>query len=109
MIRIAVADIPDQRVVRIDGFTLILRPALVDRDESVALAQLLLTPEEASMIRAALGVKADQPGQTCAERYSGVCPPVSCPCYIPMAIRSPLDDTPCPLHSDIAAAIEAVA
>lgn len=101
MLRIAVADVPSLTVVRDGGFTLLLRPALLDRDQGVEDARLLLTPEEVGIIRCAMGVRGGPPGSTTAERYEGVMPDLACPCYIPRQLRSPLDTASCPVHADL--------
>lgn len=104
MLRITVGSVETSRVVRVDGFTLIVRPLILDRDEAIRQAALLLTPEECCMIRAAQGVAAG-PLETAAERYEGIVPEEACPCYLPASLRSPLDFTLCPLHEDVAAAL----
>lgn len=104
MLRIMVGDVPSTTVVRAGGVTLVIRPALVDLDEGVRDALLLLTPEECCVIRAAVGVSAGPEGPV-VERYAGIVPTVACSCYIPKPLRVPFDLTPCPLHADIAATL----
>lgn len=105
MLRIAVDDSVDRvTVVRGEGLTLILRPTLIDRDVSATDTVALLLPRELAVLRAALGIRAGEPC-TAAARVAEAVSKVSCPCFIPHALRSPLDVVACPLHADLTAVL----
>jgi hypothetical protein len=94
MLRIVTADVSRFVVVRDDELTLIVRPAIVERECGRRQSQALLTPEEQSVIRAAVGMPAGLPD------WRHVAPDQSCACYIPKPLRATGFIPPCPWHAE---------
>jgi hypothetical protein len=94
MLRIVTADVDRFVIVRDDELTLVVRPAIVNREDGRRQAQTLLTEEEQSIVRAAVGVATGLPD------WRFVTPEMSCACYIPKPLRATGFIPPCPWHAE---------
>lgn len=92
VLRIAIADVDRITVVRIDGLTMVYRPAMGDRDDLLKQSAAQLEPREVAMVRCATHVRG-------LPDYALTTPDVACPCYVPGALRAPVGDWRCPLHN----------